>query len=72
MRRRRRFTDADIFDDPDPDVDYLRDRLAESFSELETLREEAARYHARAMDLESRLKEPHPPAPSPSTERGSD
>ena len=55
MRFQRRATNSD-FIERTRDIDYLRDRLAESFAELEMLREEAARYCAIATDLERRLK----------------
>lgn len=55
MRRQRRATNSD-FIERTRDIDYLRERLAESFAELDMLREEAAHYCALATDLERRLK----------------
>jgi hypothetical protein len=55
MRHQRRATNSDFIEQT-RDIDYLRDRLAESFAELEMLREEAAHYCAIATDLERRLK----------------
>lgn len=56
MRKTRRRYSSFEEVNPEADVDFLRERLAESFAEIEMLREEAALHSARAAELEHRMR----------------